>query len=78
MEIDLTTASKLTATDIFIGADALYINMSSRQLYKLEILQEILNKEMDDYVVIEHSITDFMAFDLGDDNNVTRICELEN
>ena len=81
MVVDLTTPSMLTATDIFIGADALYINMSSRELYKLEILKELLKKEMDDYVVIEHRLTNFMAFHLGEDNgnnNVVRMCELEN
>ena len=81
MVVDLSTPSMLTATDIFIGADALYINMSSRELYKLEILQEIQNKEMDDYVVIEHRLANYMAFNLGEDNgsvNVARMCELEN
>ena len=81
MVVDLTTPSMLTATNIFIGADALYINMSSRELYKLEILQEILQKEMDDYVVIEHRLTNYMAFDLGEDNgsaSVTQMFELEN
>lgn len=81
MVVDLTTPSMLTATDIFIGADALYINMSSRELFKLDVLQEIQNKEMDDYVVIEHRLANYMAFNLGEDNgsvNVTRVCELEN
>lgn len=68
MEVDLTTRRMLTATDLFIGADALYINMSSRELYKLEIFEEILEKEMDDYVVIEHALSNYMAFDLGEDN----------
>lgn len=71
----------LTATDLFMGADALYVNMSSRELYKLEIVKEILEKEMDDYVVLEHRLTNYMAFDLGEDNgsvNVAQMCELEN
>ena len=71
----------LTATDLFMGADALYVNMSSRELYKLEIVREISEKEMDDYVVLEHRLTNYMAFDLGEDNgsvNVAQMCELEN
>ena len=76
----------LTATDLFMGADALYVNMSSRELYKLEIVREILEKEMDDYVVLEHRLTNYMAFDLlGEEEdsargsvNVAQMCELEN
>ena len=81
MVVDLTTRQMLTATDLFLGADALYVNMSSRELYKLDILEEILQKEMDDYVLIEHKLTNYMAFDLGEDNgsvNVSQMCELEN
>ena len=36
---------------------------------------------MDDYVVIEHRLTNYMAFDLGEDNgsaSVTQMFELEN
>lgn len=80
MVVDLTTPADLTATDLFIGADALYVNMASRQLYRLEIFKELLDKEMDDYNTINHKLSEFRAFDLGEDNgiNVIRLCELEN
>lgn len=81
MSVDLTTALNLTATDLFIGADALYVSMASRQIYKLTIFKEILEKEVDDFNVIEHSLSEFMAFELGEDNanlHVASLCELEN
>ena len=80
MAVELTTPAMLTATDLFIGADALYVNMASRQIYKLNIFAELVNKEIDDFDVIPHKLSEFMAIDIRENNGneVARLCELEN
>lgn len=80
MAVELTTPAMLTATDLFIGANALYVNMASRQIYKLDIFGELLKKEIDDLNVIKHKFSEYMVFDIRENNGneVARLCELEN
>lgn len=55
--------------------------MGSRFIYKLDIFKQILEKEIDDLTVIEMSLSDYISFDLGDNNanlHVASLCELEN
>ena len=80
MVVNLTTPNMLTATDLYIGADALYVNMASRQLYKLNIFDELQGMEKGDYDVASRELNEFRVFELGEDNGieVARLCELEN
>ena len=80
LTVDLSTPTNLRATDLFLGTGALYVNMDSQYLFKLEIIDEMLENTFDDFTVTQRSLTDSMAFNLGVESGseVFKACELEN
>lgn len=52
LTVDLSTPSNLRATDLYLGAGALYVNMDSQYLSKLEIIQEMRENTFDDFTVL--------------------------
>lgn len=70
LTIDLATPCQLTATSLFLGSDALYINMSCRQLFKLDILEAMRENTFEDTTVLEGSLANALAYDLGENSRV--------
>ena len=63
-----------------MGSDALYVNFSGRQLYKVDILSELHENDFDSLEVMERQLAEFLAFPLehGAQAEVFRVLELEN
>ena len=80
LTVDLSTPTDLRATDLYLGAGALYVNMGSQCLFKLEIIQEMYENTFDDFTVIQRNLIDSMYFNLGAEDGVEvfKACELEN
>ena len=45
--VDLATPDNLTANGLFLGTDALYVNMGNRFLYKVKIIKDLHENTMD-------------------------------
>lgn len=52
LTVDLSTPTNLRAIDLYLGAGALYVNMDSQYLSKLEIIQEMRENTFDDFTVL--------------------------
>ena len=76
MDVNLGLPGNPTATGLYLGSDALYINMNSRKLFKADIINELINNDKSNFTVLERNLSDYMAFDLGENKEVFKITEL--
>ena len=65
---------------MFMGSDALYVNFSGRQIYKLDVLNILNQNDFDSFEVTDHQLFDSLNFTLkyGDKSQILQVLELEN
>lgn len=63
-----------------MGSDALYVNFSGRQIYKLDVLNILNQNDFDSFEVTDHQLVDSLNFTLkyGDKSQILQVLELEN
>ena len=79
----MATPDGLTAESVFLGADALYVNMSDRLVFKMDKVVELMHEDIDDeFAIVRLNITDFLAFSVASNTQssaaVAQVCELDN
>lgn len=75
--MDLNNSEELLARDLWLGSDALYVNLDSTLLYKLDILKELYQNDFDSLEVMKKELAQFTPFQLQF-GNVFSVNELEN
>ena len=79
--VDLATPDNLTANGLYLGTDALYVNMGNRFLYKVKIIDCLHENTMDVLEVIQLDLVDYFAYPIADNlgySGIGQVCELEN
>ncbi len=75
--MDLDNPQQLLARSLYIGSDALYVNLDSKILYKINILQDLHDNDFDSLEVTRRSLQEFLPIHLQD-GEVFSVHELEN
>ena len=80
LRVDLFNEERRTATDLYMGSDALYINLSNQALSKLDVLKELHDNDFDSLEVTDRLLSEFPKFELhhGQHSDVVSAIELEN
>ena len=60
--MDLNNPGELLARDLWLGSDALYVNLDSTLLYKLDILKELYENDFNSLEVTKKALADFTSF----------------
>ena len=76
MDVNLVLPGNPTAIGLYLGSDALYLNMNNRQLFQVTILNDLIHNDKSEFYVLERNLCDYMAFDLGENKEVFKITEL--
>lgn len=69
------------ANGLFLSANALYLNLGFQYMYKLDIIDSMLDNSFDDTTVQHRKLTEFLSFNLGQNNDgseIVQVCEYTN